>query len=192
MIAQKSQENLVPARQQVSVMQQVSWLERCERKLRRGALWGLAVSGALMGLANWQLLCSVAEAAEVEAAATKEQEMISLSLDLGTSTISLELESNSATRDLAARTPLKVQLEDFGGGAERIFYLDRELDYSDVKAGSDATVGTVAIYRPWGNVCIFLRAGRPSRDLITLGHVAPHDLEQLKAAPLGEVSIQRH
>ncbi len=181
MTAQKSQDNLVP------VMHQASLLERCERKLRRGALWGVAVSGALMGLANLQLLCSVAEAA-----ATKEQEMIALSMDLGTSTISLELESNSATRDLAARAPLKVQLEDFGGGAERIFYLDRELDYSDVKAGSDATLGTVAIYRPWGNVCIFLRAGRPSRDLITLGHVSPQDLEKLKAAPLGEVSIQRH
>ena len=57
--------------------------------------------------------------------------------------------------------------------------------------GSDATVGTVAIYRPWGNVCIFLRAGNPSRDLITLGHISEQDVAKLKQAKLGEVTLHQ-
>lgn len=171
----------------VAVARSASLLNRIERKLRQGALVGLSLTGALMMACSFQLFCGSAQANQIQ----EEVKMSNVVMDLGDSSITLQLNGNSAVRDLISRLPLTVELEDFGRGAERIFYLDHELDYSEVKAGSDATVGTVAIYRPWGNVCIFLRAGNPSRDLITLGHISEQDLAKLKQAKLGEVTLHQ-
>lgn len=161
------------------------------RKLRQGSLLSLALSSMLFGTTTLDVMNNQAQAATASNIA-QENAMISVTMDFGSHTINLQLIDNSATRDLAARLPLEVELEDFGGGAERIFYLNKTLDYSDVKAGSDATAGTVAIYRPWGNVCIFLRQGPASNDLITLGHISAQDLATLKQAKLGTVTLRRN
>lgn len=162
-------------------------LQRIERKLRQGALMGLSLTGALLVASGLALGCNTAQANAMQ----EEVQMSNVVMDLGGSLITLQLNDNSALRDLVSRLPLTVELEDFGHGAERIFYLDHELDYSEVKAGSDASAGTVAIYRPWGNVCIFLRQGPASRDLITLGHISAQDLAKLKQAKLGEVTLHQ-
>ena len=49
-------------------------------------------------------------------------------MQLGSQHIVLHLEDNSATRDLVSRLPLTVDLEDFGHGAEKIFYTPSKLD----------------------------------------------------------------
>ena len=162
-------------------------LKRIERKFRQAALMGLSLTGALLVASGLALGCNTAQANAMQ----EEVQMSNVVMDLGGSSITLQLNDNSAVRDLVSRLPLTVELEDFGHGAERIFYLDHELDYSEVKAGSDASAGTVAIYRPWGNVCIFLRQGPASRDLITLGHISAQDLAKLKQAKLGEVTLHQ-
>ena len=174
----------------VSVQCRARWQQRMMHILRGSALVGLSLSGSLFLMSSLQLWCHTAHADPTDHMAAEVQ-MTEVVMDLGQGAITLQLNDNSATRDLVSRLPLTVELEDFGRGAERIFYLDHELDYSEVKPGSDATMGTVAIYRPWGNVCIFLRSGNPSRDLITLGHISAQDLATLKAAPLGEVKLHQ-
>lgn len=173
--------------QDVLVAGRATLLQRCERKLRQMALLGVSLTGALLLASSVQLFCNTAQANSIQ----EEIKMNNVVMELGDSTITLQLVDNSAVRDLISRLPLTVELEDFGHGAERIFYLDRELDYSAVKAGSDATAGTVAIYRPWGNVCIFLRQGPASRDLITLGHISEQDLAKLKQAKLGAITLHQ-
>lgn len=148
---------------------------------------GLSLTGALLVASGLALGGNTAQADAMQG----EVQMSNVVMDLGGSSITLQLNDNSAVRDLVSRLPLTVELEDFGHGAERIFYLDHELDYSEVKAGSDASAGTVAIYRPWGNVCIFLRQGPASRELITLGHISAQDLAKLKQAKLGEVTLHQ-
>ncbi len=172
---------------EVKAAYRATLLQRIERSLRQGALVGLSLTGALLVASGLALGCNTAQADAMQ----EEVQMSNVVMDLGGSSITLQLNDNSAVRDLVSRLPLTVELEDFGHGAERIFYLDHELDYSEVKAGSDASAGTVAIYRPWGNVCIFLRAGNPSRDLITLGHISEQDVAKLKQAKLGEVTLHQ-
>lgn len=172
---------------EVTVACRATLLQRIERKLCQGALVGLSLTGALLVASGLALGGNTAQADAMQG----EVQMSNVVMDLGGSSITLQLNDNSAVRDLVSRLPLTVELEDFGHGAERIFYLDHELDYSEVKAGSDASAGTVAIYRPWGNVCIFLRQGPASRDLITLGHISAQDLAKLKQAKLGEVTLHQ-
>ena len=43
-------------------------------------------------------------------------------MQLGSQHIVLHLEDSSAAQDLVSRLPLTVELEDFGHGAEKIFY----------------------------------------------------------------------
>ena len=48
--------------------------------------------------------------------------MIDINMILGDQQIVMYLEDNSASRDLVSQLPLTVELEDFGGGKEKIFY----------------------------------------------------------------------
>ena len=120
----------------VAVARSASLLNRIERKLRQGALVGLSLTGALMMACSFQLFCGSAQANQIQ----EDVKMSNVVMDLGDSSITLQLNDNSAVRDLISRLPLTVELEDFGRGAERIFYLDHELDYSEVKAGSECAL----------------------------------------------------
>ena len=59
--------------------------------------------------------------------------MIDINMILGDQQIVMYLEDNSASRDLVSQLPLTVELEDFGGGKEKIFYTPKELDLSEVR-----------------------------------------------------------
>lgn len=115
--------------------------------------------------------------------------MIDINMILGDQQIVMYLEDNSASRDLVSQLPLTVELEDFGGGKEKIFYTPKELDLSEVRYLKMADEGTVAIYEPWGNVCIFLKPLSRASGLVGMGHVTKEDLEILKSTSATSVTL---
>ena len=101
--------------------------------------------------------------------------MIDINMILGDQQIVMYLEDNSASRDL--------------GGKEKIFYTPKELDLSEVRYLKMADEGTVAIYEPWGNVCIFLKPLSRASGLVGMGHVTKEDLEILKSTSATSVTL---
>ena len=112
--------------------------------------------------------------------------MIDINMILGDQQIVMYLEDNSASRDLVSQLPLTVELEDFGGGKEKIFYTPKELDLSEVRYLKMADEGTVAIYEPWGNVCIFLKPLSRASGLVGMG--IPANLSK----PLPKIALKGH
>ena len=110
-------------------------------------------------------------------------------MQLGSQHIVLHLEDNSATWDLVSRLPLTVDLEDFGHGAEKIFYTPSKLDISQVRRDDTTTAGTVAIFEPWGNICIFLHPSRSAYGLIQLGLVSAEDVKVLRSVSAREATL---
>ncbi len=77
---------------------------------------------------------------------------------------------SAASRDFVSLLPLKLTLEDYGE-TEKIGYLPRKLSTEGAPAGSDASVGDVSYYAPWGNLALFRRDFRYSSGLIKLGKI---------------------
>lgn len=79
------------------------------------------------------------------------------------------LNDSTAARDLAARCPLDVSIEDYGEN-EKVFYLDDPLDASDTPLASGAA-GSVCYFAPWGDVVFFYKDGAPYEGLYELGFI---------------------
>lgn len=104
--------------------------------------------------------------------------------------LTMHLEDNSATRDLASRLPLTVDLEDYAHESEKIFSINPKLDCSNVRRDDSTTTGTVAIFEPWGNVCIFMHHSTVAYGLVQLGHVDPEEMKLLKGLKQQRVTLQ--
>mgnify|MGYP001623241761 FL=1 len=104
--------------------------------------------------------------------------------------IIVKLEDNSATQDLISRLPMAMQFEDYNN-TEKIYYLDKELDLSDINPGCTPLRGTLAYYVPWGNLCFFYHNFDYSDDLVPLGKVSEglEYLEQLDTVTQVQVSL---
>lgn len=106
-------------------------------------------------------------------------------------TVPLTLADNSAVRDLLSRLPLEIELQDFGGGAERIFYPKPELDTGDVERGFKPQAGDIAIFGPWGNVALFLKDANFHEGLIRLGSFDKAAIPALKDLVGRTVRLER-
>ena len=84
--------------------------------------------------------------------------------------IIVSMVDNSAVRSLTKMLPLTLEFQDYAG-SEKISYLPRELDTSDVPAGYDPSVGDLTLYAPWGNLAFFYRDHGYARGLVHLGTV---------------------
>jgi len=84
--------------------------------------------------------------------------------------IVVALVDNSAARSLAAILPLTLEFEDYAG-TEKIGYLPRKLDTSDVPAGYVPSAGDLTLYAPWGNLAFFYRDHGYARGLVPLGRI---------------------
>ena len=66
--------------------------------------------------------------------------------------------------------PFTVEVENFSTN-EKIFYPSDKLSTKNTPNPSSVDVGTLAYYRPWGNVVMFYGGLRPNSDLYELGNV---------------------
>lgn len=67
--------------------------------------------------------------------------------------IIFELNDSKAAKDLYEQLPMIVEVENFNSN-EKIFYPAKKLKVEDTPL-ANAKVGTLAYYRPWGNVVMF-------------------------------------
>ena len=85
-------------------------------------------------------------------------------------TFTVNLVDQAATRDLVSMLPLKLTVGDFAS-AEKIAYLPSKLSTQGAPAGTDAQVGDLTYYAPWGNLAFFYRKGSYASGLVHLGRV---------------------
>ena len=78
-------------------------------------------------------------------------------INIDGTTAAAVLDDNAVARDLSSLLPLSLTLADYAD-SEKIAYLPRKLSTKDAPAGSDASVGDIAYYAPWGNLAIFYKA----------------------------------
>lgn len=98
---------------------------------------------------------------------------IRLRFDWDGQTVYGTLDNNSVSRDLLSRLPLTLTFSDYNG-TEKIAYLpdgSPAWDTSDAPDSCTPAAGTIAMYAPWGNLCVFYRAFRLSSGLVPLGRL---------------------
>lgn len=123
----------------------------------------------LLGGAFLVTACSAATPPAATHPQTPERTM-RITLTIGSDVVAAELVDNSATRDLLAQLPMKLDFEDFHA-TEKISYLPKKLDLSEMGPAGKAQAGDLMYYVPWGNLAVFYRGYTPSRDLARLGRI---------------------
>ncbi|MEZ5476321.1 MAG: cyclophilin-like fold protein [Thiolinea sp.] len=104
--------------------------------------------------------------------------------------ITVALVDNSATRSLVALLPLSLEFEDYAG-AEKISYLPKALDTSEVPAGHAPQAGELTLYAPWGNLAFFYREHGYARGLVPLGHIVSGTDLLMELDRAGVVQLER-
>ena len=82
----------------------------------------------------------------------------------------VHLDDNDAARNFYAMLPLKLSFEDFNS-TEKIATLPQKLSLGSSPTSCDPEKGSFTYYIPWGNIAVFYRDFRPSRNLVPLGSV---------------------
>ena len=88
-------------------------------------------------------------------------------INIDGTTAAAVLDDNAVARDLSSLLPLSLTLADYAD-SEKIAFLPRKLSTKDAPAGSDASVGDIAYYAPWGNLAIFYKAAPYAKGLVHL------------------------
>lgn len=80
------------------------------------------------------------------------------------------LEDSAIARQLEQMSPINIEMKDFLG-QEKLGYPPERLDLAGAARGLDPQPGDIAIYAPWGNLCVFTRDAAFSDELIFLGRL---------------------
>jgi len=99
------------------------------------------------------------------------------------------LEDTAAARDFVALLPLELSLDDYAS-TEKVAYLPRKLSTAGAPRGSDAHVGDIAYYAPWGNLALFHKDFEYSPGLVRLGRLDAGVEALRRPGPL-RVTIER-
>lgn len=126
------------------------------------------ISGEKAVKENAQTVKSTDSAAEKEGSSEMISRKIKVTGQNG-EVIVFALNDSQAAQDLYKQLPLTVEVENFSTN-EKIFYPADKLNTENTPNPSNVDVGTLAYYRPWGNVVMFYGGLRPNSDLFELGN----------------------
>ena len=112
-----------------------------------------------------------------------------LLIEVGGKTLTATMFDSAATKDLLAQLPLTLTLNDFNG-TEKIANPPKKLSISGAPDGFEPVAGDIAYYAPWGNLAIFYRDFRYSRNLIRLGKIDGDGIKSLRVSGDVKVSIR--
>lgn len=104
------------------------------------------------------------------AQAVPAAEPVKVELVFGADKAVILLDDNTVTRQLLARMPLKLKMQDYAS-SEKIAYLPKDINLDGAPKGVSPKPGDVAVFAPWGNLCVYYGAGTPSGELVPLGRV---------------------
>ncbi len=93
----------------------------------------------------------------------------------------IELAENPDARNFAARLPMTLTFENFGS-KERIAYPKPAIKVENTVRHFDIPQGTMTIYKPWGNIAVFLVDFPWNDDLTNLGKLTDEGLEALRTS----------
>ncbi len=80
------------------------------------------------------------------------------------------LSDNPSARDFASMLPLNLELSDFSDN-EKIAYLPRKLTVEGNTPYTDAAVGDLCYYVPWGNIIFYYGNYSPASSVVRLGRL---------------------
>lgn len=93
----------------------------------------------------------------------------------------IEMADNADARAFIGRLPMTLTFENFGRN-ERIAYPKPALELKRATRHFKITRGTMTVYKPWGNIAIFLVDSPWSSDLADLGQISPEGLEAIRTS----------
>ena len=91
-------------------------------------------------------------------------------IDVDGTPLTATLDDSDVARDFATLLPLSLTLEDYAS-TEKISYLPRKLSTRGAPAGTDASVGDVSYFAPWGNLAVFYRSSGYASGLVKIGAI---------------------
>ena len=91
----------------------------------------------------------------------------------------IEMADNANARAFIGRLPMTLTFENFGRN-ERIAYPKPAPELERAARHFKITRGTMTVYKPWGNIAIFLVDFPWSSDLADLGHISSEGLEAIR------------
>jgi hypothetical protein len=109
-------------------------------------------------------------------------------MDVEGTLLTATLDDTATSRNFASLLPLTLTLTDFHA-TEKISDLPKRLSTQGAPPGSDADVGDLAYYAPWGNLAIFYRNAPYAEGLIKLGEITS-SMEALERPGPLQVKIQ--
>lgn len=126
-----------------------------------------------------RLLASLLVCLGLLSSGTAMSETIQVSVD-GKS-YPIEMADNADARAFIGRLPMTLTFENFGRN-ERIAYPKPALELKRATRHFKITRGTMTVYKPWGNIAIFLVDSPWSSDLADLGQISPEGLEAIRTS----------
>jgi len=106
-------------------------------------------------------------------------ENMKVKIAYGETVLTASMYDNPTTRDLIARMPFTVELEDYAN-TEKIFYPERKLTSEGAPDGCKPSKGDITYYAPWGDVAIFYKNFGHASGLIGLGRIDDNGIEKLQ------------
>jgi hypothetical protein len=95
---------------------------------------------------------------------------IKLTVGEGKDVYTAILNDSKAASDFIELLPLTLTLEDYAG-TEKISGLPKRLSTTGSPDGTEAVIGDITYYAPWGNLAIFYRDFGYAKGLIKLGRI---------------------
>ena len=80
------------------------------------------------------------------------------------------LDDSETARDFSSLLPLTLTLTDYEA-TEKISDLPRRLSTKGAPRGTDASVGDISYYAPWGNLALFHRSSGYAAGLVKVGSI---------------------
>ncbi len=139
-------------------------------------------------LAAFSLMLATGACADSKSAPQKQEKAMTqkLLIEVGGKTLTATMFDNAATKDLLAQLPLTLTLNDYNN-TEKIANPPKKLSTAGAPDGFDPVAGDIAYYAPWGNLAIFYKDFRYSRNLIRLGKIDGDGIKSLRVS--GDVKV---
>ncbi|MFZ5644781.1 MAG: cyclophilin-like fold protein [Bacillota bacterium] len=95
---------------------------------------------------------------------------VRIRLTFNNTEIIVKMNDNPTSLDFVKKLPLTLTFKDYAG-TEKISYLPQKLSTEGSPSGYDPSVGELAYYAPWGNICFYYRDFGYSNGLVPLGSI---------------------
>lgn len=138
------------------------------RMLLPALIPAMALAGAI-ALARADATDAAAPAA-ARAISDQQVSTMKIRMDVEGTAITATLVDNETSRDFVSLLPLTLTLQDYAE-TEKISDLPKRLSTEGAPTGSDASVGDITYYAPWGNLAIFYKDSGYARGLVQLGRI---------------------